>query len=134
MIASKTAVALLLFTAITTPCAVTNRGHAAVAVPPNRGSAPPANSFSQASRASQGEKPPGKAPAAIIDINQASAEDFVKLPGIGPKLARDIVVYRQNHGPYRRVEDLMVVHGIGLKKWRALRPYVRVGGGVKGIK
>lgn len=65
----------------------------------------------------------------VIDINQASAEDFAKLPGIGPELARRIVAFRQKHGPFRRVEDLLAIRGIGPKKWRALRPYLRVGSG-----
>ncbi len=70
---------------------------------------------------------PSKAPAEILDINQASAEDFAKLPGIGPKLAQRIVTFREKHGPFRRVEDLMAVRGVAVKKWKAIRPYVKVG-------
>jgi competence ComEA-like helix-hairpin-helix protein len=66
-----------------------------------------------------------KLPPAPLDINLASAEDFQKLPGVGPKLARQIVAYRQKHGPFRRVEDLMAVRGMGIKKWKAIRPYIR---------
>jgi comEA protein len=62
----------------------------------------------------------------VLDVNRASAEDFQKLPGIGPELARRIVRYRQQHGPFRRVEDLIAVRGIGHKKWRKLRPYLQV--------
>lgn len=69
-----------------------------------------------------------QAPLRALDINAASAEDFQKLPGIGPKLAQRLVAFRRKHGPFRRVEDLMAVKGIGLKKWKALRPYLRVGG------
>jgi competence protein ComEA len=65
----------------------------------------------------------------VIDINRASPEDFKKLPGIGPGLARQIVAYRQKHGPFRRVEELMAIRGIGYKKWEAIRPYIRVGSG-----
>jgi competence protein ComEA len=67
-------------------------------------------------------------PSLVIDINQATAEDFQKLPGIGPGLAGRIVAYRKKHGPFRRVEDLLVVRGIGHKKWKAIRPYLKVGG------
>ena len=63
---------------------------------------------------------------ASIDINQASAKDFTKLPSIGPELARRIVTFREKHGPFRRVEDLLVIRGIGPRKWKALRPYLRV--------
>jgi len=69
----------------------------------------------------------GKPPAAAIDINRAAADDFQQLPGIGPRLAKEIVAYRNKHGPFRRVEDLMVIKGIGYKKWKKIRPYVRVG-------
>ena len=75
--------------------------------------------------------PPGKklnqAPAVVLDINQASAADFATLPGIGPKLAGRIVAYREKHGPFRRVEDLLVLRGLGPKKWKAMRPHLRVG-------
>ncbi len=73
------------------------------------------------------QKAPARAPATVVDINRASAEDFEKLPGIGPKLAQQIVAYRTKHGPFRRVEDLLIIKGIGTKKWKALRPYVCVG-------
>ena len=65
--------------------------------------------------------------AIVIDINKATANDLQKLPGIGPGLARQIVAYRERNGPFRRVEDLMVIRGIGFKKWKGIRPYVRVG-------
>jgi competence protein ComEA len=65
--------------------------------------------------------------AAAIDINKATANDLQTLPGIGPSLAKQIVAYREKHGPFRRVEDLMAIRGIGLKKWQQIRPYVRVG-------
>jgi competence protein ComEA len=67
-----------------------------------------------------------KAPPTSIEINHASAEDFERLPGIGPELARRIVAYRKKHGPFRRVEDVLVIRGIGPKKWKALRPHLRV--------
>jgi competence protein ComEA len=62
-----------------------------------------------------------------IDINQASEVDFARLPGIGPELARRIVAFREKHGPFRRVEDLLAIKGIGHKKWRKIRPYLHVG-------
>ncbi|MBZ5516957.1 MAG: helix-hairpin-helix domain-containing protein [Acidobacteriia bacterium] len=67
------------------------------------------------------------APAMVLDINRATAQDFAQLPEIGPKLAQRIVAYREKHGPFRRVEDVLVIRGIGPKKWRKIRPYLRVG-------
>lgn len=65
----------------------------------------------------------------VIDINRASAEDFARLPGVGPAMAKRIVDFRVKHGPFRRVEDLLAIRGIGLKKWKAMRPYLRIGKG-----
>jgi competence protein ComEA len=80
-------------------------------------------------RAQEGTKQNPKASIiTIFEINRASAEDFEKLPGIGPELARRIVTYREKHGPFRRVEDLMAVRGVGPKKWRAIKPYLRLEG------
>lgn len=67
-----------------------------------------------------------KAEPRVLDINQASAKDFEGLPGIGPKLAGRIVAYREKHGPFRRVEDLLAVRGLGDGKWKAIRPYLRL--------
>ena len=63
----------------------------------------------------------------LLDVNKASAEEFAQLPGIGPKLAGRIVSFRKKHGPYRRVEDLLAIRGIGYKKWKAIRPYLQIG-------
>jgi comEA protein len=63
---------------------------------------------------------------ASLNINQASEVDFTRLPGVGPELAKRIVAYRTKHGPFRRVEDLMVIRGIGRKKWKAIKPYLRM--------
>lgn len=52
-------------------------------------------------------------PARPIDINQASAADFERLPGIGPSLARRIVQYRSQHGGFVSVDSLVHVPGIG---------------------
>ncbi len=67
--------------------------------------------------------------AEAIDINKATAIDLQKLPGIGPSLAKQIVAYREKYGRFRRVEDLIVIRGIGFKKWKQIRPYIRVGDG-----
>ena len=63
----------------------------------------------------------------VIDINRASVEEFTKLPGVGPALARRIVAFREKHGPFRRVEDLLAIRGIGHKKWKAIRPHLAIG-------
>ena len=47
-----------------------------------------------------------------IDLNHASAKELETLPGIGETLAKRIVAYRTQHGPFQRVEDLMKVDGV----------------------
>jgi competence protein ComEA len=53
------------------------------------------------------------APDAPIDVNRATAEELVRLPGVGPVLAARIVAYRDTAGPFRSVEQLERVSGIG---------------------
>lgn len=59
-----------------------------------------------------------------IDINTASVELFDALPGIGPALAERIVEYRTKYGPFKNVDDLQEVKGIGPKVLGKLKPYI----------
>lgn len=63
-----------------------------------------------------------------IDLNTATQAQFEELPGIGEVLAQRIVDYRQMHGPFVVIEDLLNVEGIGKKKLEQLEPFVRIGG------
>jgi len=63
-----------------------------------------------------------------IDPNQASQADLEALPGIGPALAGRIIAYRQSHGPFKKIDDLLAVSGIGPKKLEKIRPYLVFGG------
>ena len=57
----------------------------------------------------------------LVDVNHASAAELESLPGVGPVLAQRIFDYRQEHGPFATVEDLLDVPGIGEGKLAALR-------------
>ena len=66
--------------------------------------------------------------AAPVDLNTADAAQLEALPGIGPATATAILSHREQHGPFRSVEDLIEVRGIGEAKLDALRDLVAVGG------
>ncbi|HEY7705101.1 MAG TPA: helix-hairpin-helix domain-containing protein [Acidimicrobiia bacterium] len=59
-----------------------------------------------------------------VRLNQASAQDLEGLPGVGPVLAERIIAYRDEHGPFEEVEDLLDVPGIGESKLAALRDLI----------
>ncbi|MBP2017408.1 competence protein ComEA [Symbiobacterium terraclitae] len=61
---------------------------------------------------------------ALVNINTASQAELESVPGIGPATARAIIAYRTEHGPFRRVDDLINVSGIGQKTLEKLRPYL----------
>ena len=61
-----------------------------------------------------------------IDINLADEEMLTDLPGIGPRTATRIHEYRKVNGPFKTVEDLLKIKGIGPKVLEKLRPFVRV--------
>lgn len=65
------------------------------------------------------------APAAV-DLNRATAAELDQLPGIGPSLAAAIVTWRTDHGPFKRIDDLLDVPGIGPAKLATLADHVTV--------
>lgn len=71
--------------------------------------------------------PPPSQSQARLDINRASAGELIAVPGIGQVTADRIVQWRKEHGPFKRVEDLMKVKGIGERSLDKIRPYVKVG-------
>jgi competence protein ComEA len=66
------------------------------------------------------------ASTAIVNLNTASATDLEGLPGIGAKTAARIVEYRQKNGPFKKIEELMNVNGIGEKNFLKLKPQLTV--------
>ena len=58
-----------------------------------------------------------------LDISSMSEADFIRLPGIGPALAKRIVIHRQLNGGILRVNDLGAIEGIGEKKLAMLRKF-----------
>ena len=77
--------------------------------------------------AAAGSDPKAVKPSTIINLNTATVAELEMLPGIGAKVAARIVEYRTNKGPFRKIEDLMNVQGVGEKSFLKLRPQLTVG-------
>jgi competence protein ComEA len=65
-------------------------------------------------------------PAGPLDLNTASERDLDGLPGVGPATAKAIVTYRESHGRFTSVDQLLEVRGIGPAKLDQLADMVRV--------
>jgi competence protein ComEA len=76
--------------------------------------------------ASPGATAPAATPMSPLSLNTATAAELDRLPGIGPSLAQAILEYREAHGAFAAVEDLLLVPGIGPAKLEAIRELVRV--------
>jgi len=63
---------------------------------------------------------------AAININTASLKDLVRLPNIGPVTAVKIYRFRETHGPFRNVEDIKKVEGIGPAIFAGIKYYIKV--------
>ncbi len=63
-----------------------------------------------------------------IDPSTASRAELAMLPGVGPSLARAIILERTAGGPFRSIDDLTRVKGIGPARLAALRPWLRLEG------
>ncbi|WP_064092422.1 helix-hairpin-helix domain-containing protein [Rossellomorea aquimaris] len=61
-----------------------------------------------------------------VDLNTASKEDFETLPGIGPSKATAFVKYREENGPYQKIEDIKEISGVGEKTFEKLKEYIFV--------
>ena len=74
--------------------------------------------------------PPTQAPTAAgkININTASAEELMNLPGIGEVYAKRIVEYRTTNGAFKTISDITKVDGIGKKRFEAIMDLISVGG------
>ena len=61
-----------------------------------------------------------------LNLNTATAEELQMLPGIGEVLAQRIVSYRNDCGAFQTCEDLMLVSGIGEKRYEAVKSMITV--------
>jgi competence protein ComEA len=84
----------------------------------------PGAALAQTKSSSRAAKP---ASTQIVNVNTATAADFEALPGIGPKMAARIIEYRQKNGPFKKVEELMNVRGLGEKNFLKLKAQLTLG-------
>lgn len=63
-----------------------------------------------------------------VNVNTATAAEFELLPRIGPAVAARIVEQREKNGPFKTLDDLMLVRGIGESTYEQLKPYVALAG------
>ena len=67
------------------------------------------------------------APDFPLDLNTATAEQLQTLPGIGEVLAQRIVDFREENGPFRLVDEIRDVRGIGEAIFNGIKDYITVG-------
>jgi len=65
----------------------------------------------------------------LISINHAGQDTLSVLPGIGRTMARRIIDFRESHGRFKSVDELILVPGIGSKTLRRLRSMIRLSEG-----
>ena len=63
---------------------------------------------------------------ARVNLNTATLEQLVELPGVGEAVGARIVAYRKANGSFRKIEEVMNVRGIGEKTFLRLRPLIFV--------
>jgi len=86
-----------------------------------------ANSVAATPVADRQSSPPVQATAdKPLNLNTADLKTLQTLPGVGPALAQRIVEYREKHGGFKKIEDLMNVQGIGEKTFLKLKPLIMV--------
>jgi competence protein ComEA len=71
---------------------------------------------------------PAYAADGVVNVNTATAEELVRLPGIGDAKARAILDYRKEKGAFKSVEQLREVKGIGDAALERLRPHLSIEG------
>jgi len=64
----------------------------------------------------------------LIDLNSASKEQLMLLPGIGDSLSDRIIEYREMTANFTYIEDIVNVKGIGVNKFLEIRDFITVGG------
>ena len=62
----------------------------------------------------------------LININTATLEELMELPGIGSAKAKEIIAFRTNSGPFNSIEDIKSVNGIGEETFEKIKIYITI--------
>ena len=62
----------------------------------------------------------------VVNLNSATAAQIAALPGIGVKTAELVVQYRRKNGPFKKIEEVMNVRGIGEKSFLKIKDRLTV--------
>jgi competence protein ComEA len=111
-----------------------SRTSGAVARAPARKPAPsapntwaiPAGAPAGSRGAGASSKPPATSPQTPLDLNRATPAELERLPGVGPALALRIIARRDSSGPFRTLEQLDSVRGVGPALLARLKPLLRL--------
>lgn len=68
-----------------------------------------------------------KPPARPVNLNTATSLELQQVPGIGPATAEKILQMRKSYGPFKSVDDLLAIRGLGAKRLEKMRKYLTVG-------
>jgi competence ComEA-like helix-hairpin-helix protein len=68
-----------------------------------------------------------KPPERPVNLNTANSEQLQQVPGIGPATAGKILQMRKTYGPFKSVDDLLAIRGLGAKRLERMRKYLTVG-------
>jgi len=63
---------------------------------------------------------------AQINVNTATIEELMRLPGIGPTLAARIVEHRSKHGLFKRPQEIIIVRGMSARRYRQLAHLIHI--------
>ena len=84
----------------------------------------PANALYAAPKAAEQKS---QAPASpMVNVNKANLEELQTVRGIGPVIAERILQYRNEHGPFANIDDIVNVQGIGQAKFEKIKNQVSV--------
>jgi len=73
-----------------------------------------------ANRGHEASGAPAKPIEPCVNLNIATTEELIELPGIGEVMARRIIDYRERHGRFRRPQEIIVIEGFSERKYRAI--------------